>query len=160
MTMQAEASVNVGLQASVNALTAELELHRTRSRRLAQLINPFKVSVMPLTISGSAGSGVGSLNAPNLLGPQIGNYWDIRCIQASGFTAGSVSVTLNHQSGELVAYFTAQGVQLIGKGQILLGGNDNLYFSAAGITSTSQGPLSISVSGITIAAPLIGEYLL
>lgn len=131
-----------------------------RPRRLAQLINPFKVSVMPLTITGSAGSGAGTLNSPNLLGPQIGNYWDVRCIQASGFTAGTVAVTLNAGSGELVCYFTAQGVQLVGKGQILLGGNDNLYFTAAGITSTNQGPVSISVSGITIAAPLIGEYLL
>jgi hypothetical protein len=127
---------------------------------LSQLIHPFKVSVIPLTISGVAGSGVGSLNVPNMLGPQVGQYWDVRCIQASGFTAGNISVFLNQANAELVAYLTGQGVSLIGKGQILLGGNDNLYFSAAGITSTNQGPLSISLSGIEIAAPLIGEYLL
>lgn len=143
---------------SIDGLTNELRQARKRAENIAQLIHPFTIPPMAMTITGSAGSGTGTLNLPNILGPQTGQYWDVHRISCTGFSAGTVSVYLNQNNADLVAVFSSAGVLLNGKAQIILGGNDNLYFSAASATAAS-GYITISIAGTEIAAPLIGEYL-
>jgi predicted phage tail protein len=145
-----EASASLGL--AIEGLTNEMKQARMRSQRLAQLVHPFKVSTIPMTITSNAGT----LNVPNMLGPQTGYYWDVKRITATGFSAGTVTVTLGAGGGETLTIISAAGSLLLGKAHILLSGSDNLYFTAASITGT----VAISLAGIEIAAPVIGEYLL
>jgi hypothetical protein len=166
MTMQAEPGIAldagffVNFKASIDALTAETARLRKRQDRLSQGIHPFIVGPMPLTITSNAGT----LAIPNLLGPQMSNYWDIHRISVTGYSAGTIAVYLGQNNGDLVANFVTPsagsivGCQYFGKAHILLSGNDSLYFGASGITAAG-GYLTVSLSGVEIAADLIGDYL-
>lgn len=144
--------VMADLSANLGQVAQEMKLRREKETRLAQGVHPFMISPNQITLAASAGT----LNQPNLYGPQLGNYWDVKCIQATGFSAGTVTVYYNQNGAEEAAIFSTAGVLLVGKGQILLSGNDALIFVAASIT----GSVTIAMRGIEIAAPLIGDYLM
>lgn len=159
MTTPAGFQFGVELKASIDSLTGEIARDRKFRQQVAQAIHPFTIPPMPITITSSAGS----LFLPNITGPQLGNYWDVHRISVTGYTAGTVAVYLNQANAELVANFVTPasgpivGTQFYGKGHIVLGGNDSLYFNATGITSAA-GFLTVSFAGVEIAAPYIGYY--
>ena len=148
---QLDVEAGAVLAASVSDLATELRLQRERGHRLAQAIHPFGVTVVSMTLA----AGAGTINQPNLHGPQMSNYWDVKRIQCTGFTAGTVTVYLNVVNAEIAAVFSQAGVLLNGKAQILLNATDTLVFSATGIT----GSVLVSLAGVEIAADCIGEYL-
>jgi hypothetical protein len=161
MTTQAEVGVGfdvsalLKMSASVDSLAAELQRTRQRTNQVAQSVHPFSIPPMPMPITSSAGT----LNIPNILGPQTGNYWDVHRISVTGFSAGTVSVYLGQNGAELLAVFSTAGVLLNGKAQILLNGNDAMYFAGTSITAAT-GYVTVSVAGVEIAASCIGDYLL
>jgi hypothetical protein len=147
------------VKASIDNLTAETARLRKRQDRLAQGIHPITMPPVPITLS----SGTGTLNQPNLLGPQSGKFWDIHRVSVANYTAGYVIMYLNAQNADVLYKFDADStsgvqVQTFGKAQILLGSNDNLFFYASGITTANN--LAIAFAGTEIDAPLIGDYLL
>ena len=141
-----------GVSAALGNVADELAALRARQDRVAQEVHWFTIPPQAITLS----AGAGTLNVPTMLGPRTGRYWDVRRISCTGFTAGTVTVYLSQNGAEQVAVFSTAGILLNGKAQIFLGANDALYFSAASIT----GSVTVSIAGIEISAPCIGDYLL
>ena len=81
-------------------------------------------------------SGSGTFTQPATLGPPTGHYWSVRLISVTGFSAGSVAVTLNSVAGPVVASFAAAGQQYLARGVVLLRYGDYLVLTGTGITGT------------------------
>ncbi len=120
-------------------------------RDMWQGVHP--VPVLPGQIPLSAGAG--TLASPNLAGPNLGYWWDLRRLTAWGFTAGTVTVFLNNAAGEQLASTTVAG-QFTWSGQILLAPDDYMVFVASGIT----GSVNIAGQAIEVADRWLPRYLL
>lgn len=100
-------------------------------------------------------SGAGTLQQGNMYGPETPYWWDLRAISLWGFTAGTVTVYLNSNNGEVLASTTTIG-QFTWSAAELLGPQDNLIFVASGIT----GLVNVSVRAIEVQAAWLPEYLM
>lgn len=117
----------VGAQA--NAMMRE---KMRQDRALAQELDPHQVPILPPPIPIAAGAGVLFVD-----GPGTGQFWGIRRLTLTGFSAGSVAVFKNSQFGEEILPAAAAGTFTFGRGEQLLMGDENLVFVAAGITLTA-----------------------
>lgn len=132
---------------------------------LAQLV--FQVPVVFPILPITAGSGSSYLD-----GPQAGDYWSIRRLQLTGFTAGSAVLyrngILTNIAGtgtligtpEEIAPFPQAGMFTFGRGEILLNPNDTMAIVATGIT-LAAGVAGVFAQGSADRVPayLLPEYL-
>lgn len=139
------------LSLACDHLTNELAERREQELRLSQ-------NIWPLYLGGQIMSGTTStLDQPTSYGPRTGQGWSIQRISCSGLTAGSWVVRMNDPvGGDLLAQFTAAGVQYFGKGAIFLTAGQRLTFNAAG----TGGAVTFAIAGVQMAADVIADYLL
>lgn len=133
--------------------------------RLANEVFQVPVVFPILPISGGAGSMF-------LDGPQAGDYWSIRRLQLTGFTAGSVILYRNailtniNGNGTLIGTpeeigpFPQAGMFTFGRGEVLLNPNDTMALVATGIT-VAAGFAGVFAQGAADRVPayLLPEYL-
>lgn len=100
-------------------------------------------------------AGAGSLFQPNLYGPEVSYWWDLRVLNLTGFTAGTVTVALNAAGGQTIAVATSIG-EFTWSAQHLLGPQDSLVFTASGITGT----VAVAGQAIEVGAAWLPEYLM
>jgi hypothetical protein len=140
------------LSASIDGLAAQLKAADDRSRQCRAAIWTFRVPPVPMTLA----TGAGNLGSPAMFGPRMGQFWDIKYMVASGFTAGTVSVYLNSVNGDLIYGFPSAGSATFGKGQMFLQPGDRFHFSATGITGT----VAVSFGGVQMSSEFVGDYLI
>jgi hypothetical protein len=115
-------------------------------------------------------AGAGVLQPTDSSGPMTGQYWSIRRLVASGYSAGSVAVYRNAvitgtgaaaaAAGEILFTFPQAGAYTFGRGEMLLSPDDFLVFVATGITLiTGQSGVSILGAADCLAAWLLPEYI-
>lgn len=140
--------------------------HQARDAyQLAQLV--FQVPVVFPNLPITAGSGSSYLD-----GPQAGDYWSIRRLQLTGFTAGSAVLyrngILTNIAGtgtligtpEEIAPFPQAGMFTFGRGEILLNPNDTMALVATGVTVAAGFPgVFAQGSADRVPAYLLPEYL-
>jgi hypothetical protein len=154
MSLGLDLDVSAQLCAAVNGLSARMDrqarLGEARAQQAAQ-----EYQQIPFVINLTIAAGAGSLNPVPSCGPDIGFWWSLRRLSATGFTAGQVNLFIDSTSGEPVAVFTGSSVgtyvNTYGKGHQMLHPGSNLAITASGITGT------VAVYG---AADQIASHLL
>lgn len=159
--MTAEANGAGGLSAQLEA-TLDVTLGRladtidrltSREDQAVQLWQDLHlVPVWAAPITGAAGTS----DLADRLGPKDGYWWDLRRLSAWGFTAGTVTVTLNDANGEQVAVFTSAG-QFTWSGNLFLGPRDRLVVVTSGITG---GPVQVQGQAVEVGTTMLPQYLL
>lgn len=159
----------VALAARFGAVAADRG-QLTGAERKAKLFaemyqTPLVVPQIPITTS------AGVLVAGNNQGgPVTGQYWSIRRMVTSGYTAGTVTVYRNAAvtgtgasaaaTGEILFTFPQAGTYTFGRGEMELTPDDYLVFVATGVTlATGYTGVQISGSADAYAAWLRPEYL-
>lgn len=150
------AGLAASLDITLGKLAGKIDDYLSRQPRpgeMWQYLRP--VPILPGSIPLAAGAG--TLDAPGLLGPRDGFWWDVRRLSAWGFTAGTVNVYLNDAtgSGELVAAYTSAG-QFTWSAHLLLGPLDRLVAVASGITGT----VTLAGQAIEVSAQKLPDYLI
>lgn len=126
-----------------------------RDDSLMRLIVPVPITAPQIPLAAGAGK-LDSSVAGQTLGPNTGFAWDVRKLNATGFTAGTVTAYRNLVGDENIeAVWTVAGAFTF-SGGIILVDSDDLIFVAAGITGT----VTISGWAINIPTPLLPEYLI
>lgn len=142
--MTAEIDAGLSFTASLDGLTRAIGGlcdRMDRENRMKQLANQaFRQA--PIVINVPLTTGAANLN-PTTIGPDIGYYWSIRRLAATGFTAGTVTVFIDNTAGEPIATFPAPAsavpvISTWGKGMQLLHPGSSLAILATGITGTVQ----------------------
>ena len=160
-------AASFGIGAGIGADAEGLALDGAGIARVRRRVSPiYPFHFPPQQIAGTT---VGSFSAPGTdqSGPATGWFWDVTSLTASGFTAGTVAVTLNSpfvtpagnpSAIEPVASFQQAGVLTFPqRGMPLLDGNDYLVFTVT--SAITGGPVIISGSVIMVPASRIDEYL-
>lgn len=132
-------------------------LHERRDR--SQKIWSVRIDPVPIPIV--AGSGI--LDQPAFFSPNLGEYWDVHTISATGFTAGTVTAWINLPQlaasalqGALRFSATSAGFANYGKMQLHLRPSDRLVFLATGITGN---PI-VSVDATRVSEDYWSTYVL
>jgi hypothetical protein len=124
----------------------------------SQALYGIRIDPIPIPLSG----GAGTLDIPQMLGPKLGQGWDVHTISVTGFTAGQVQGWVNAAGIGAARYSQVAGagvsqIQFYGKGQLWLRGNsERLVFTATGIT----GQPVVSVDATRVASLYEGRYWL
>ena len=142
MSVDADLSVSLsaglgGLSAQIGGLCDRMDRDNRIRERAAQASR-----VVPFVLNIPIVSSAGSLNpAPNC-GPDLGYFWSIRRLAATGFTAGNVVVYIDNIAGQPIwtAAGGALGVVLSdwGNGHQFVHPNSNLAVNCTGITSANN----------------------
>lgn len=111
--------------------------------------------VVPIVFQPLGANVSGTMDTPDRNGPKDGFFWDVRRLTAWGFTAGTVTVTLNDINGEQVAVFPQAG-QFTWSGNLILAQRDRLIAVSAGITGNVQ----LQGQAIEVSTQIMPEYLL
>lgn len=101
-------------------------------------------------------AGAGNLQLFNVFGPQMPYWWDLRTLSFWGFSAGTVSAFMNNLNGEQVALAVTTPGQFTWSGQMLMSPQDDLLFSATGVT----GVVNVTVRAIEVETAWLPEYLM
>jgi hypothetical protein len=134
--MDVSLSANIGaLARSTKGLCERLDREHAFRQRALQATRQ-----IPFVINLPIAGGAGSLNPVPATGPDVGYFWSIRRLSATGFSAGTVIISIDSTAGEPIQTFTGATigtyVQTFGKGHQMVHPNSNLAISAAGITGT------------------------
>jgi hypothetical protein len=125
-------------------------LHKAKPRIPWEGCHPvWQTGQVPLT------AGAGTLIQPNLYGPELPYWWDLRTISLWGWTAGTVTCYLNFTTGEQIAQAVTPG-QFTWSAQIMLGPQDSVVVGATGITGT----VNVIMRAIEVQAQWLPEYLM
>lgn len=100
-------------------------------------------------------AGAGTLVQPNLYGPEMPYWWDLRTISVWGFTAGTVTLYVNFTTGEQLGSTTVPG-QFTWGAQEMLSPQDSILFGATGIT----GVVNVTMRAIEVETAWLPEYLM
>jgi hypothetical protein len=146
---QLEATLDV----TVGRLAAVVDRLMQREQEFVQLWQD--LHIVPIWAQPIAGS-AGTSDQADKLGPKDGYWWDLRRLSAWGFTAGTVTVTLNDVNGEQVALFPQAG-QWSWSGNLFLGPRDRLVIVTTGITG---GPVQIQGQAVEISTQQLPNYLM
>lgn len=153
--------------ATVEVLNEVATQLKRKNDRQERLFNSLHQVPLPGQIAITAGTGVLQLN--DIFKAKTGYHWSVRRLSASGFSAGTVTAFLNGQvvggvmlgNPEPVAPFPQAGVFTFGRGEVLLQGDDNLTFTATGITLQAGFPsVLIQGSADCMESWLLPDYLL
>jgi hypothetical protein len=139
MSAGLEVDVSAQLCAAVSGLSARLARADASTAAQAQLAAQ-EYQQIPFVINLPIAAGAGSLNPVPATGPDVGYWWSIRRLSATGFSAGTVILFIDSTAGEPVATFTGAAigtyVTTYGKGHQMLHPGSNLAITATGITGT------------------------
>jgi hypothetical protein len=150
-------AVDAGLAVSLGRVADMLERQCSRAQRLTQALHQVPIGPGLITITASAGS----FTQDPAFGPNTGYFWSVRRLSCWGFSAGTVQMWLNNTSGELLPSFSQAGTNTFGRGEVLLNPNDNLFFTATGIT-LAPGFAGVQIAGTADNGELwiLPDYLL
>ena len=110
----------------------------------------WQTGYIPLT------AGAGSVFQPNLYGPELPYWWDLRTVSVWGWTAGTVTLYMNSQpNGEQVGVATTPG-QFTFSAQMMMSPQDSLVLAATGIT----GSVFFTMRAIEVETAWLAEYLM
>lgn len=129
--------VTADLHLAIGELTTavrELRADLRKNAALSTVIRQVPLTAPQMTLAG----GAGVIDYPDTLKAKTGYYWSIRRLTLTGFTAGSASVKLNDQNGELLVPYPVAAANTFGRGEILLHPDDRLVITATGITGFVQ----------------------
>lgn len=141
-----------------------------RAQRRAEGENVWAIDIDPVPIPLVAGFGI--LDLPQLLGPGLGEHWDVHVVSCTGHTAGTVLGWVNlpgpavqvatpaAQQAALRVIFSSAGVNNYGKNQVHLRPQDRLTFVASGIVVPAGGQVLVSLGATRVAEPYWGRYLI
>ena len=142
MSVDADLSLSLsaalgGLSAQVGGMCDRMDRDNRFRDRVAQASR-----VVPFVMNVPIVSSAGSLSpAPNC-GPDVGYYWSIRRLAATGFTVGNVVVYIDNIAGQpiWVAAGATIGVTVAdwGKGHQFVHPNSSLAVNCTGITSANN----------------------
>lgn len=161
-------SVFAQLGAQLGRVAGLMENREQRRARLMEQLHQVPIAPPDIAIS----SGSGALASVDPLSPKAGYMWSVRRLTATGFSAGTVLGYKNGLvtglgtsaaaavGGEPVAPFASAGVLTFGRGELLLDQNDQLIFTATGITLNS-GAAGVQINGAADCFErwLLPEYL-
>lgn len=155
-----KAAAGIGIEAALGRLICALEADRQRKRDLVQSLHLVPIVMPPLI---APGAGPANISVPDAGGPHDGFIWDVRRLSATGFTAGSVTLSVGPPGAASAAPNTQNNIatwnstgSFFFSGGLLLNQRDHLVFTAAGIT----GNVLITGMAVEMDADLLGEYLL
>jgi hypothetical protein len=149
LSAQLEATLDVTL----GRLAAAVDRLTQREQQFVQLWQD--LHLVPVWAAPIAGA-TGTSDLADRLGPKDGYWWDLRRLSAWGFTAGTVTVTLNDANGEQLAVFTQAG-QWTWSGNTFLGPRDRLVVVTSGITG---GPVQVQGQAVEVSTQQLPNYLL
>jgi hypothetical protein len=133
-------SFTAELKASIDGISARLERDWNERQRLSGVVRQASIMVSDWNLANVDSAGYAVLRRSSQLGPPQGFYWSVRRLTAYGFTAGTVTATLNSRTGEPLIPWPQEGVFTFGKGELLLHPGSQMVFStlASGLTGTVQ----------------------
>jgi hypothetical protein len=153
---------------SLSRVASMMENRENRRRKLFEQLHQVPITCPDIAIN----TGAGVLQMADTLSPKAGYMWSIRRITATGFSAGTVLAYKNGAvignganatalGGEAVAPFASAGVLTFGRGELLLDQNDQLIWTATGITLNAGNAAGIQVGGAADCFErwLLPEYL-
>jgi hypothetical protein len=170
------AELDVGLDFSVFGkigdslarVASMMENREERRRKLFEQLHQVPIACPDIPINSSAGV----LQMPDMLSPKAGYMWSVRRLTTTGYSAGTVlgykngivlgtGANATAVGGEAVAPFASAGVLTFGRGELLMDQNDQLIFTATGITLSVAGSSGIQVGGAADCFErwLLPEYL-
>jgi hypothetical protein len=174
--MSADLDTGVGIDLSVFARIGEslgrvatmMENRENRRRKLFEQLHQVPITCPDIAIN----AGAGALMMADTLSPKAGYMWSIRRLATTGYTGGTVLGYKNGMvtgtganavavGGEAVAPFAQAGVLTFGRGELLLDQNDQLIWTATGITLAAGNTAGIQVGGSADCFErwLLPEYL-
>jgi hypothetical protein len=146
-----------GISASLGSIATAMARQEAKEQKMAQAVR--QVTIGPGSILITAGAG--TLVQDPGFGPNTGYAQSVRRLTIWGFSAGTVAVYLNNLYGEPLPFFTSAGTYTFGRGDLLLQPQDNLVFSASGITlATGQGAVSVTGTVDNVELWALADYLL
>ena len=135
----ADLGVFASIGASLGRVASMMEDRERRRHKLFEQLHQVPIGPQQITLT----AGAGNLQLLEMFGPKAGYMWSVRRLTAQGYTAGAVTAWKNgavvgatFAGGEPVAPFAAAGVLTFGRGELLLDQNDQLIFTATGITGS------------------------
>jgi len=123
-------SVFVQIGAALGSVAEALKAEQEWRSQVATVIRQAPISPQAIALSG----GAGTLQSAQSLGVPQGYFWSVRRLSATGFTEGSVNITID--GGELVAPFPQAGVYTFAPGDVLIHPMSQLVAIATGITGS------------------------
>jgi hypothetical protein len=127
-------SIEVGVDAFLD-LTDELKGHSKRmDEAKAHVIQSHTIDPLQIPLVG----GAGTLDMPGQMAPIRGFMWSITRLTLSGWSAGTVYLSINSLEPIYPQGITTPNTYFFSKGQFLLGSGDRLVVSATGITGYVQ----------------------
>jgi hypothetical protein len=127
-------SIEVGVDAFID-LTDELKGHNSHHNEqkmhviYSKTIDPLQVPLV---------AGAGTLDSPVQMGPVRGFMWSITRFTLSGWSAGTVNLSINGMEPIYPQGILTPNTYFFGKGQFLLGSGDRFIVTATGITGFVQ----------------------
>lgn len=118
----------------LESLTAELRAERQQRARMMGVVRQVPLTSPQMALT----AGAGMIDIPDLLMARTGQYWSVRRLTLSGWSAGSVTVWKNGPVGEVLLPFPVPATATIGRGEMILEPGARLVVTATGITGTVQ----------------------
>lgn len=157
-------AIGARIGAAVSA-HSQLTSEERKSRLFAEMYQT-PIVLPNLVITTSAGV----LIPTDQAGPMTGQYWSVRRLVASGYSAGTVTVyrnaTVTAQGasaavvGEILFTFPQAGTYTFGRGEMELAPDDFLVILATGVTLNTGAPgIQITGTADVYSAWLRPEYL-
>lgn len=133
--VMAQLSVSLdAMSSAMGKMTSAMQREAQERQRMLQVIRQVPIAPPQMALSG----GAGTIDQPDILQAKSGYCWSVRRLAITGFSAGTVTVCLNSALGEPIALYATAGVELIGRGEMLLHPMDRLVFVGATITGNVQ----------------------
>lgn len=149
---------SLGLFAEIGAKLGRVADSLERRERVEQGLWS-SIHTVPILGSITIATGAGTTYGQNTLGPNDGYWWDVLCLSAWGFSAGTVDVYLNDPNGEKIGSFTSAGI-LTYKGTRPLAPRDHLVYVASGITLASgYGAVQLGGAAVEVDSQYWPVYL-
>jgi hypothetical protein len=163
VTAGADLDLEVSLRAGLGSLVQGIGLMNDKLEREWRFRQKAAQATrqIPFVINLPIASSAGNFNpVPGSLGPDIGYYWSIRRLSATGFTAGQVNLYIDSVNGEPLWTFTGSAVGIYvqnwGKGHQMVHPGSTLAISATGITG---GPVVVYGSADQFESWLLPFYM-
>lgn len=119
-------TVEIGAEV-VLSLTEKIDELNGWHKRIEKALHDREIAPVQVPLT----AGAGTLDAPALLAPVRGDMWSVRRLTLWGYTAGTVTVTLN---GLEPLFSGNPAMNTYGRGEVLLTASDKLVVTASGIT--------------------------
>lgn len=161
MTNPGDAEAPAGLVDKITGLFADLSLSiGGLSQQMAgemQRRARINANIMPLSVDLVGVTASATVDLPNILGPRTGWYWDVHTVICQNISGGTVTGYFGNSAGVQDFQFSSAGQINWGKWQNYLGAGERFVLvGSSGLSGTA----AITLRGVQIAAPYLGDYLI